>query len=317
MSNVKALLKGRYDMVAVSGVLLVMGVAYVMLGTRILSIGSITFLSAQFLPLVLTTVAQAIIMLTGGIDLSVGALVSLVTAVFALSCGVTPVSVVFAVLLALLVGAVAGGINGTLVASVGLPPIIVTLAASFVWAGLALVLLPRPGGSVPSGLVTAYNMGFHGIPLALVLMIVALLSWWWLRRTPFGLSIYAVGGNAQGAYANGIRVKWVRIGAYAVAGMFVALAGISLSIQIGSGDATIGAGYTLTSIAGAVVGGIAFNGGVGKIAGAVMGAFILGILQNILVLIGVSPFYQLVLQGAVLIVAVAVKALANRERDAE
>lgn len=317
MSKSGIALKGRYDMAAVAVVLAVLVAAYVYLGTNILSLSSITFLSAQFLPLILTTVAQAIIMLTGGIDLSVGALVSLITAVFALTAGSSPWTVILAIALSLVVGMASGCLDGTLVATVGLPPIIVTLAASFVWSGLALVLLPRPGGSVPSGMVSAYTMGFHGIPVALVIIVAALAAWAWLRRTPFGLSLYAVGGNPHGAYASGINTRLVKIGAYGVAGLFVAVAGICLSTQIGSGDATIGAGYTLTSIAGAVLGGVAFSGGVGKIAGAVMGALILGILQNILVLVGLSPFYQLVLQGAVLIVAVAVKTLASSERTAE
>jgi ribose transport system permease protein len=162
----------------------------------------------------------------------------------------------------------------------------------------------------------AYNLGWHGLALPAVAIVVALLLWKLVRTTRFGLSLYAVGGNEHGAYANGIDTRRTKILAYGFAGLFVGLAGIGLAIQTGSGDPTIGTPYTLNSIAVAVLGGISFFGGVGQMRGTVLGALLLGLLTNLLLFTGISTFYQMILQGVVLVVAVAVKTLATRERVA-
>jgi ribose transport system permease protein len=121
-----------------------------------------------------------------------------------------------------------------------------------------------------------------------------------------------VGGNEHGAFASGLNTVRIKITGYALAGLFVGLAGIGLAVQTGSGDPTIGAPYTLNSIAATVLGGISFFGGVGQVRGTVLGALVIGLLGNLLLFTGISPFYQLVVQGVVLIVAVAVKTLVMR-----
>jgi ribose transport system permease protein len=254
---------------------------------------------------------QSTVMLAGGIDLSLGSVLALAMAVFAVRA---EDGVVLAAVLALLAAAATGAANGVLVAYAGLPPIIVTLAASFLWGGVTLVVLPQPGGGVPAGLVKAYNNGWNGIALPFLAIALVLVLWKVVRTTRFGLSLYAVGGNEHGAYASGIATRKVKISAYALAGVFVGLAGIGLAVQTGSGDATIGAPYTLNSIAASVLAGVSFFGGVGQMRATVLAALLIGLLTNLLLFTGLSPFYQLIMQGAVLIVAIAVKTFATRER---
>ncbi len=304
-------LRHRLDLVGLCALLAIVLVTYQRLDPTLLSPATVTILSAQFLPLILTAVGQTIVMLTGGIDLSLGAVLTLGMAVF-----VTNGNVYTGMALALAVTVAAGAANGALVAYARLPPIIVTLAASFLWGGVTLIVLPQPGGHVPSGLVHAYNLGWHGVALPLVALALALGLWKLVRTTRFGLSVYAVGGNEHGAYASGIDTRRTKILAYGFAGLFTGLAGIGLAIQTGSGDPTIGAPYTLNSIAVAVLGGISFFGGVGQMRGTVLGALLLGLLTNLLLFTGISTFYQLILQGVVLVVAVTVKTLATRERTA-
>ena len=293
-------------------VLLAAGFAgYAKLDPSLLAPSSVTILSAQFLPLILAATGQTIVMLTAGVDLSVGAVVSLAMAIFAVTAG--HVGVPAAAGLALGAAVAASAANGVLVAYAGLPPIIVTLAASFVWAGVTLAVLPQPGGSVPGGLVTAYNDGWHGIAVPAILGVIAVGGWKLAKTTWFGRALYAVGGNENGAYASGINTRTVKIGAYALAGLFVGLAGVALAIQTGSADPTIGTPYTLNSITAAVIGGVTFFGGVGTVKGAVLGALILGVLTNLMVFADVSSFYQLILQGAVLIAAISVKTVLTRQ----
>lgn len=270
---------------------------------------SVTILSAQFLPLILAAMGQSTVMLAGGIDLSLGSVLALAMAVFAVRADH---GVVLAAVLALAVAVGAGAANGVLVAHAGLPPIIVTLAASFLWGGVTLVVLPEPGGHVSDGLVKAYNNGWNGLALPAIAIAVVVLLWKAVRTTRFGLSLYAVGGNEHGAYASGIATRRIKIAAYGLAGVFVGLAGIGLAVQTGSGDATIGAPYTLNSIAASVLAGVSFFGGVGQMRATVLAALAIGLLTNLLLFTGVSPFYQLILQGVVLIVAITIKTLATR-----
>ncbi|NEA28579.1 ABC transporter permease [Actinomadura bangladeshensis] len=303
--------RGNLDVVGLGALLAVLLAVYSHYDSEVFTPASITILSAQFLPLILAAMGQSTVMLAGGIDLSLGSVLALAMAVFAVRA---EDGVLTAAVLALAVAAATGAANGVLVAFAGLPPIIVTLAASFLWGGVTLVVLPKPGGGVPSGLVKAYNNGWNGIALPFVVIVLVLLLWKIVRTTRFGLSLYAVGGNEHGAYASGIATRKVKISAYALAGVFIGLAGIGLAVQTGSGDATIGAPYTLNSIAASVLAGVSFFGGVGQMRATVLAALLIGLLANLLLFTGLSPFYQLIMQGAVLIVAIAVKTFATRER---
>ncbi|MEU1184236.1 ABC transporter permease [Streptomyces sp. NPDC005820] len=308
--------RGNTDLLALAVLLLVLLAAYQHYDSALFTPASITILSAQFLPLILAAAGQTTVMLLGGIDLSLGAVLGLAMAVFATYDAQGAAGVVTAAVLALAAAVAAGAVNGTLVAYAGLPPIVVTLAASFLWGGVTLVVLPQPGGEVPGGLVNAYNNGWYGIALPAVALGVVLAGWKLLRTTRHGLAHYAVGGNEHGAYAGGLHTRRVKISGYALAGVFTGLAGIGLAVQTGSADPTIGAPYTLNSIAASVLGGISFFGGVGRMRGTVLGALVIGLLTNLLLFTGISPFYQLILQGVILVVALTLKTYLTREADA-
>lgn len=305
--------RGNTDLLALAALLLVLLVAYQHYDSSLLTPASITILSAQFLPLILAAAGQTTVMLLGGIDLSLGAVLALAMAVFATYDAQGAGGVFAAAVLALCVAVAAGAVNGTLVAYAGLPPIVVTLAASFLWGGVTLVVLPQPGGQVPGGLVDAYNNGWNGVALPAVTLALVLALWKLLRTTRHGLALYAVGGNEHGAYASGLHTRGVKIAGYALAGAFTGLAGIGLAVQTGSADPTIGAPYTLNSIAACVLGGISFFGGVGRMRGTVLGALVIGLLTNLLLFTGISPFYQLIVQGVILVVALALKTYLTRE----
>ncbi|WP_128381455.1 ABC transporter permease [Streptomyces cavernae] len=305
--------RGNTDLLGLLALLLVLLVAYQHYDSSLLTPASITILSAQFLPLILAAAGQTTVMLLGGIDLSLGAVLGLSMAVFAIYEAQGAGGVVTAMVLALCVAVAAGAVNGTLVAYAGLPPIVVTLAASFLWGGVTLVVLPQPGGHVPGGLVTAYNNGWNGVALPAVAIAGVLAVWKLLRTTRHGLALYAVGGNEHGAYASGLHTRGVKIAGYGLAGAFAGLAGIGLAIQTGSADPTIGVPYTLNSIAASVLGGISFFGGVGRMRGTVLGALVIGLLTNLLLFTGISPFYQLIMQGVILVVALALKTYLTRE----
>jgi ribose transport system permease protein len=253
--------------------------------------------------------AQSVIMLTGGIDLSTGAIVSLATVVAATRMYDSPGSMVFAVLLIIVSGLAIGVFTGGLVSIARIPAIIVTLATSFLWSGLALFVLATPGGHLPARFADGFTGKIGGvIPATVVVLAGVLLTWRFIRNMPIGLHIYAVGDNPAGAFVSGVNVHRARIAAYAIAGAFAMIGGLGLAAYAGTGDPLIGNTYTLASIAAAVLGGISFFGGQGRLRGTVAGALILGLLIQILFISGLSPSWQRVIQGVVLIVALGIKA---------
>ncbi len=305
--------RARYDLLPLLVIFAVELVIYLHYNSSLFTVSSIIALSVQFLPLILATMGQSVIMLVGGIDLSLGAALSLSVAILATRSGSSISSVLLASLLCIVVGLLIGGLTGTLVSYARLPPIIVTLATSFVWAGAALFVLPQPGGQVPENLVSSYN-GYSGnAPIALAIIVVALLIWKFIKSTHQGMNMYATGDNERGAFTSGLNVRRVKVTAYVLAGFFTAVAGIGLALETGSGDPNIGIPYTLNSITAAVLGGVSFFGGVGEMKGAVIGALVLGFLINILNYTGMQSFYQYILEGVVLIVAISLKAFTMRQ----
>lgn len=265
-------------------------------------------LSLQFAPIMICAMAQSCIMLTGGIDLSLGVTMSLMTAILAQTMGNGAGGIAGPVLLSLAAGVAIGLVMGSVVTFGRLPAIIVTLAFSYIWKGVALYILPVPGGYVPPGFVR-FMSGAYGIPGAALTVVACLVLWSLFKNTRAGLAIYATGDNPKSAYANGINIVRARITAYVVSGMLTAVGGMLLVAQMGSGDPNVAVPYQMNSIAAAVLGGVSFLGGVGQMKGAVIGAFVITSLINILFFSGISPFWQYVVQGAILIVAIGIKAI--------
>ncbi len=260
----------------------------------------------------LAALGQSLVVLTGGIDLSVGGIVDVTNSVAARLMQDNPGSIVGVTMLVLLIGAGAGLLNGLLVTYGRLQPIIVTIATLAIWQGVALLVLPQPGGSIP-GVVTNLLAGnIAGLPASLIIFILLILFWQLLRRTPFLVTLYAIGNDERAARANGASVELAKVGAYTLGGVFAGAAGLYLAASSTSGDATTGTQFTLTSIAAVVLGGISLFGGRGSAVGSLVGACILTLLLNVLFFAGVNPQLQEFFQGLFLILAVVVSTLIRR-----
>lgn len=261
-----------------------------------------------FLPLILLAVGQAIVILGGGIDISVGGIVSIVNTVLATRVGLdgSPADMWQYVFVSLFIGLLAGAINGFFVAFLRLQPIITTYATSFLYAGLALFILPNPGGGIPGDIAGLYRSSTPlNLPLAFYVIAIVLLIWLFLRSTRYGNFLYAVGGKAEAAYETAVPVTSVQFSTYVISGFTAALAGIAITMLSGSGNADIGAPMTLNSITAVVIGGNALSGGVGGVAGPVMGAITLGVIQNIISFADINTWWETLVRAVIIVVALA------------
>lgn len=266
----------------------------------------------SFLPLIIVTVGQTIVIMGAGIDLSVGSMVSLVTAVLVtqMSLDASAGQIILVVLLACGVGMAAGALNGFGVAWLRLPPIVTTYASSFIFSGLALWILPRPGGSMPETLARWYRQATPlGVPLGLWIALILVLAWYFLRGTKYGHSLFAVGGKAEAAYATAVPVTRIIFSTYVISGLMSALAALALTLGTSSGDPRIGAAMTLDSIVAVVLGGTRLSGGQGGIAGSILGVIILGLIRNIISFANVPSWYQTLVDALIILVALAAPGL--------
>jgi ribose transport system permease protein len=261
-------------------------------------------LANSMLPLAMAAVAQSIIIIAGGIDLSVASMMALTNVVAASQMrGQGEEYAVIVVAGVLLLGIVLGLVNGGLVVLTRVPDIVVTLAMSFVWAGCALLVLAAPGGSAANWLkdLAKGSLISEWIPKsAVILVVIVALVWIPLRRSRLGLAIYAIGSNQLAAFRSGVSVGRTKVIAYALGGLFAALGGLALTASMGVGRPMLG-GYTLMSIAAAVLGGVSLTGGRGGVFGPIVAVMILSLLQTDITLVGVNPNLATVLQGAMLI----------------
>ena len=267
-----------------------------------------------FLPLILLAVGQAIVILGGGIDISVGGTVSIVNTILATRVGLegSPAEMWRYVFISLLIGLLAGVINGFFVAYLRLQPIITTYATSFLYAGLALYILPNPGGGIPGNIAAVYRSSTPlNLPLAFYVIAIVLLIWMYLRSTRYGNFLYAVGGKADAAYETAVPVTWVQFSTYIVSGLMAALAGIAITMLSGSGNADIGGPMTLNSITAVVIGGNALSGGIGGVAGPVMGAITLGVIQNIISFASIDTWWETFVRALIIVLALAAPGIVN------
>jgi ribose transport system permease protein len=191
-----------------------------------------------------------------------------------------------------------------------LQPIITTYATSFLFAGVALFILPNPGGAVPQFAKDFYRATTPlGLPLAFYVIGLVLLAWYLTRQTRYGRYLFAVGGKAEAAYETGVPVSAVRFSTYVVSGLMAAFAGIAITLLTGSGNAQVGDQLTLSSVTAVVIGGTVLSGGKGGIAGAIIGAIILGLIRNIISFANVESWWQTFMNAAIIVVALAMPGL--------
>jgi ribose transport system permease protein len=274
-------------------------------------------LAISVLPLALAAVAQAIVVIAGGIDLSIGSMMALINVVAAvLMNGQSEEFGVAVVLGVLLLGVALGAVNGSLVVLTRVPDIVVTLAMSFVWAGCALLVLPTPGGGSATWLMNLVNGSFGNewIPqAAVVLVAIVAVIWIPVRRSRMGLSIYAIGSNRLAAFRSGVSVGRTKVLAYALMGLFSALAGLSLTASTGIGTPVPGP-YTLLSVAAVVLGGVSLAGGRGGVFGPIVGVMILQLIRTDMTFLNVDTNLATVLQGIILIGVVMIGSLVQIRR---
>lgn len=253
---------------------------------------------------------MTMIIITAGIDLSVGSILA-VSGVAGVLLFVSGTPSILAVLGGILVGAFAGFINGAFVAWLALPAFIVTLGSMTYLRGIAYSLLEgQPLIASDLGYRGIGNGAIAGIPTPVVVMVIVYVVFWFiLERTTFGRHVYAVGGNIEAARLAGINVKAVLAWVYTIAGAAAGLAGIIFSARVLSAQPTAGESYELDAIAAVVLGGTSLMGGRGRILGTLVGALIIGVLSNGLVLMNVPFFYQLIVKGLVIVLAVAIDSL--------
>jgi ribose transport system permease protein len=268
-------------------------------------------ISNAALPLALVAAGETFVILTNGIDLSTGAVVTLSNVTCAVVAGKG--HGVLAVVLALVAGLAAGLLNGLIVSFSGIAPLIATLATGSIFTGLALIVLPTPGGSVPMWLSNVTAGDVHSIPVAVFWLAAGIVTGWAiLHRLPFGIRLQALGGSESASWSAGVNVVGIRILAYVASGLYSSLAGVVLAGLTQSGDPTIGAVYVLNGIAAVVVGGTSLVGGVGTIAGSILGAVAIALVSSVLLVSGLSTNYQYIVTGLIVIGALLAHALQSR-----
>ena len=273
------------------------------------------------LPLAFAAMAQSVVVISRGIDLSVGGAMALTNVISAsLMNGKSTGTALAICALVLVIGLVIGTINGLTVVLSGVPDIIATLALGFVWSGLALVVMSTPGGGSPFGFqnLSTGSTVWEWIPNGLLVLAgVFLIVWVPLRSRRLGLRLFAVGSDPVAAQLSGVPVARTRVLAYTLGGLFAALGGLALTSTTGIGSPLAGDFYTLTSVAAVVIGGVSLAGGRGGLLAPILAAFILSTAVTVLTFLGVDSNYGQVIQGALIVVMVMLGGLLlNRRRKA-
>ncbi|MDN5567893.1 MAG: ABC transporter permease, partial [Paracoccus sp. (in: a-proteobacteria)] len=262
----------------------------------------------------LVTIAQASLMILGELDLSlgtIGGLCGVVSGMLMVQAGL-PWGV--ALVLALVLGMALGLLNGFLVTALGLHSLVLTIGTAGIYGGAILVLTKGVAiTGIPEGIQFLGRGAVLGVPVPFIVMLVVLaVALFLTTRTPMGRYMYAIGNNAAAARMLGIRVDRIRLLVFTFAGMLSALAGMLMVARLGTAQPSIGQAWVLAPIAASVIGGVATTGGVGSPLGAIFGAGIIAIIENIIVLFGVSPYWQGVVSGAIVVLAISFDALSRR-----
>jgi len=291
-------------------ILIVLFVVYAALQPNVLALSALGNIGIGALVLSLVAVGQTIVVLTAGIDLSVGGVMSFGTALLATQMHDN--SVVPWVLAVLAIGATLGAVNGFIIGKLGMQPFIVTLATWSILDGAALLVLPSAGGTIPPSFSLFIYDNILGIPSPLFLLAVLAIVWLWLKRTRILRRVYALGSDAEAAFLSGIPILWTKVFAYAMSGLLAMAASVIYTMQTSSGDPTAGDAFILQSVAAVVIGGTALAGGRGGAGGTIVGALILTLIADVLFALNVSAFWTPIAQGVLMIAAVLLGVIALR-----
>jgi ribose transport system permease protein len=271
------------------------------------------------LPLALAACAQAIVVISGGIDLSIGSQIAIANVLSAsLMHHASFSQSLLSSLLVLAVGAAQGLANGVVVALSRIPDVVATLTTGFIYGGVALLILERPGGGAPADYLNIAAGSDFGpwLPNALVVMILGVAAVWLpVRLSRIGLIIYAAGSDPVAAFRSGVSVRDARTFAYVFSGLACAIGGMSLTMTTGIGAPLAGAYYTLSSVAAIVIGGVSLTGGRGGVVGPVIAAILLTLAPMALVFLGIDPNFGQVIQGSLIVLVVMAAAFVEYWRE--
>ncbi|TKT69321.1 ABC transporter permease [Aquamicrobium sp. LC103] len=286
---------------------------------RSIGLVGITGLLKTYMPLMLLAVAQTYVVYAGDIDLSVGAIVSLVNVtiiVLMQQWGGEALPVLGAMAVGIGVGLACGIINGIVVAAFRLQAIVATFATSIFFTGLALYVLPVAGAPAPAAFWRTYGGRFAEIPFVFYVVVVLAVLLYLLARTRLATQLLAVGDDAQGAFQSGLPVTAIRMKGYALCGLFAALAAFCVTGDTASGDPLVGGKMTLSAVAAVVLGGSALSGGFGTVVGSVIGALIIGLISSLVYFMGTPSEWQNLVQGLAILLALMAGILVGRRARA-
>jgi len=306
---VKNTMKYMSELTTVIALIILMAVITI-INSNFLTANNLLNLLLQVTSNALIAFGMTFVILTGGIDLSVGSILALSSALTAGLLG-SGMPVTLAILISLILGCILGMMNGLLISYGKLAPFIVTLATMTIFRGATLVY--TNGNPITKGLSDTFLFQFLGqgyivgIPFPVIIMfIVFIVLYVLLHKTAFGKSVYAIGGNEKAAYISGVKLNKVKIIIYSISGMMASISGLIITSRLSSAQPTAGASYEMDAIAAVVLGGTSLSGGKGRILGTLIGALIIGVLNNGLNIIGVSAFWQQVVKGIVILIAVLI-----------
>lgn len=290
------------------GLLLVVFAVMCLVSESFRSLYNITNLITQCVPLACVALGQTLVIISGGIDMSVGSTISVCTCVAAKLMNTdSPAQVAFGAAAAVLTGVAVGLINGAGINFAKVPPMITTLCTSTALSGVALWILPMAGGKVNSDFARFVYRKWTIVSFPLIVMLVLFLVMrTLLNRTRTGVDIYAIGRDPRIAKTMGVNVRAASMKTYLLCGLCAGITGLLLACRMRVGDPTCGTVYSMDSITAAVVGGTSMAGGVGLLSGTVAGAFLIGMLSNIMNSLAVNQFYQYVVKGGLLVLAMVI-----------
>ena len=296
-------------------VIIVIGVVASILNPKFLTLRNFLNVMQQISTLGILTMVMSLLMISGGLDISIGNMTGLIAIVFA-RMFISGKSIFLCVIVALALGIIFGFINGLIIAKSKVTPLIITLGMNYVFLGIALIV----GGGRPQSITGEFE--FLGqakignvVPVAIILFLIIFAFAFLLRKyTKYGRRLNAIGGNTEAAYLSGINVDFHIISIYTLSGLIVGFTSLILVSRLGMVQADVGGNYALQALAAAIIGGITFEGGRGSLVGAFFGVLLFGILNNALNIIGVSSFIQTIVLGAIIVFATVISNIGKMRR---
>jgi len=295
-------------------VIITIGIIATVLNPNFLTLRNFFNIMQQISVLGILTMCMSLLMISGGLDISIGNMAGLVAMIFAKML-IAGESITISVITVLAIALILGFINGVIIAKSKVTPLIITLGMNYVFLGVALII----GGGRPQTIIGQFE--FLGeakvgpVPVAIIVYFLIFLFVFFLRKnTKYGRRLNAIGGNSQAAFLSGINVDWHIISIYALSGLIVGLAGLVLVSRLGMVRANSGSEFALQALAAAIIGGITFEGGRGSIIGAFFGVLLLGILYNAMNIIGISSYIQTIILGAIIVIATVTSNIGKMRR---